>query len=59
MCVCVCVCVALVIQHARACALLYCYVWPVQHLKIFPHCAIDITIFVGDGGRVAVYKTRV
>ena len=66
-CVCsVCVCVVCVCgvcvwplspSMQRTCAMSCCYLCPVQLFQIFPHCAINITIF-GDGGEL-LYIERV
>jgi hypothetical protein len=45
--------VALVIQHGSACAVLYCYLWPVSFCHMFPHYLINCTIF---GKKVIEHK---
>jgi len=41
-----CVSVALVIQHERACAVLYCHLWPFRPCHVSPHYHTNCTIYV-------------
>ena len=42
-----CVSVALVIQHASACAVLHCSLWPVRLHQSFLRCLKNVAIFGG------------